>query len=94
MTKRKSVEHPEVRDLEDTVWNLKDDVAYLNEHALTSSDRAAIAGIKRDIERTHERVRALLDHKRRPRAPRKTAEPAAAAAETAPEQQGLLGDAT
>jgi hypothetical protein len=62
-----ATDNPEVRDLEDAAWNVKDCAADLFGRPLSDSDRAVLASVQRDLERLHERLIEVRDRRRRKR---------------------------
>lgn len=62
-----TAEQTEARAVEDAAWNLKDVAADLIGRALTESDLAVLASVRRDLERLHERMVEVRDRRRRKR---------------------------
>lgn len=61
----KPAEHPEVRELEDLAWSVKDTVADFYHRALSANDKATLASAQRDLERIKDRLVGLRDKRKR-----------------------------
>lgn len=60
-----ATEHPEVRAVEDTAWNIKDTAADFYGRSLSGPDKSALASVLRDLQRLHERLVAVRDKRKR-----------------------------
>ncbi len=68
MSKREPVDDPQIVDLENLAWAIKDDIASFYARSLPGTDRAALGAVKRDLERVRDRVRAILHKRKRDKA--------------------------
>ena len=60
-----TAENTDVRAVEDAAWNIKDIASDMYGRVLSDRDKATLASVLRDLERTAERMVGLRDKRRR-----------------------------